>query len=207
MRHEDSVLAEQVGAADAAASGAGGKPLSRTLLCPENQWGPTDCRGLRDPRKLKKLVAAGRLDAESSGLQVYTQDGRVAAQLTGGIGEGVDVPPSKGAMTLLQSGLSLDGCELRPAVVETIPPAVAQRMLDCGSLWGPSEIPEDKSDAERSVFLSIELREGRHRQIRRMCELVGLRALRIHRVRIGNILLGALPPGRWRFLQSGETFT
>ncbi|KAL8433395.1 hypothetical protein ACSSS7_003950 [Eimeria intestinalis] len=72
-----------------AAGGAGGKPLSRTLLCPENQWGPSNCRGLRDPRNLKKLVAAGRLDAESSGLQVYTQDGRVAAQLTGGTDEGV----------------------------------------------------------------------------------------------------------------------
>ncbi|KAL8451003.1 hypothetical protein Emed_002213 [Eimeria media] len=72
-----------------AAGGKGSTPLGKTLLCPENQWGPSDHRGLRDPRKLKKLVAAGRLDVESSGLQVYTQDGRVAAQLTGGIGEGV----------------------------------------------------------------------------------------------------------------------
>ncbi|KAL8272088.1 hypothetical protein Esti_004023 [Eimeria stiedai] len=198
-----------------AAGCAGGKPVSRTLLCPENQWGPSDCRGLRDPRRLKKLVAAGRLDVESSGLQVYTQDGRVAAQLTGGTGEGVakeylvqvDVPPSKDAMTLLRSGLSLDGCDLRPAVVTTVPPAVAQRVLDGGSLLSLSEIPEDNSDSECSVFLSIQLREGRHRQIRRMCELVGLRALRIHRIRIGKILLGSLPPGRWRCLQPGETFS
>lgn len=117
----------------------------------------------------------------------------------------VDVPPSKDAMTLMESGLSLDGCELLPAVVKPIAPEVAMRILGEASVSADLAL-ESCSVSQSSVFFSIELREGRHRQIRRMCELVGLRALRIHRIRIGNIFLGSLPPGRWRYLQRGESF-
>jgi 23S rRNA pseudouridine2604 synthase len=54
--------------------------------------------------------------------------------------------------------------------------------------------------------LSFVLTEGRKRQIRRMCELVGLRVTGLKRVRIGRVRLGDLPLGQWRFLREGETF-
>jgi 23S rRNA pseudouridine2604 synthase len=54
--------------------------------------------------------------------------------------------------------------------------------------------------------LRFVLREGKKRQIRRMCELVGLKVTGLKRVRIGKVLLGDLPQGQWRFLRSGERF-
>lgn len=123
----------------------------------------------------------------------------------------VDVPPSEGALTLLRSGLSLDGYELLPAVVKSVPQDVGRRLVDgvTSDAVCISSEPSGRTlpSQQPSVFFSIELREGRNRQIRRMCELVGLRALRVHRIRIGNISLGSLPPGRWRHLLKGERFS
>ena len=81
-------------------------------------------------------------------------------------------------LALLNHGLELDGEPLKPALVEWANP-----------------------DQLRFV-----LREGKKRQIRRMCEAVGLKVLGLKRVRIGAVKLGALPPGQWRYLRSGETF-
>ena len=78
----------------------------------------------------------------------------------------------------LNHGLSLDGKALRPAEVS----------------W---QNPEQ---------LRFVLREGKKRQIRRMCELVGLEVLALKRVRIGRVMLGNLPPGRWRVLRADEAF-
>jgi 23S rRNA pseudouridine2604 synthase len=50
------------------------------------------------------------------------------------------------------------------------------------------------------------LREGKKRQIRRMCELVGLEVVGLKRVRMGSVPLGALPPGQWRYLSADESF-
>ena len=50
------------------------------------------------------------------------------------------------------------------------------------------------------------LREGKKRQIRRMCELVGLKVVGLKRVRIGRVMLGNLPPGQWRYLATNELF-
>ncbi|MCB1983195.1 MAG: pseudouridylate synthase, partial [Rhodoferax sp.] len=82
------------------------------------------------------------------------------------------------AIDRLRHGLWLDGRPLRPARVS----------------WAN----EDQ--------LRVVLREGRKRQIRRMCELVGLKVVALKRVRIGRVVLGALPPGQWRFLGSHERF-
>ena len=81
-------------------------------------------------------------------------------------------------LALLNHGLSLDGRELKPAKVE----------------W----LNEDQ--------LRFVLVEGRKRQIRRMCELVGLKAVGLKRVRIGKVKLSDLPLGQWRFLREDETF-
>ena len=81
-------------------------------------------------------------------------------------------------MARLRHGLELDGVALRPARVS----------------WQNEE------------QLRIVLREGRKRQIRRMCELVGLEVLGLKRVRIGSVALGALPAGQWRYLREDERF-
>ena len=158
------------------------------LVTPENRW-PED-RGIQfHGGHLRHLAPAGRLDIDSTGLLVLTQDGRVAKALIGEdsrvekeylvrvrrIDAGA-VPPED--IARLEHGLELDGKELKPAKVS----------------WAN----EDQ--------LRFVLREGRKRQIRRMCELVGLEVLGLKRVRIGSVVLGKLPPGQWRYLRSDESF-
>jgi 23S rRNA pseudouridine2604 synthase len=131
------------------------------------------------------LAPAGRLDIDSTGLLVLTQDGRIAKQLIGD-NSAVDkeylvrVQGQLNAqgLKLLNHGLSLDGAALRPAQVS----------------W-------QNQDQLRFV-----LHEGKKRQIRRMCELVGLKVVGLKRIRIGNVLLGDLPVGQWRYLAAGEQF-
>jgi 23S rRNA pseudouridine2604 synthase len=153
------------------------------LVQPPNQVPSDKIRFRRD--WLRGLAPAGRLDIDSTGLLVLTQDGRVARQL---IGDDSDVEKEylvrvegrlddKG-LALLNHGLSLDGKQLRPAQVS----------------W----LNDDQ--------LRFILKEGRKRQIRRMCELVGLRVVGLKRVRIGKIKLGDLPLGQWRLLREGESF-
>ena len=155
-----------------------------TLIQPETQFS-TPGTPVFHPRHLKGLAPAGRLDIDSTGLLVLTQDGRVARQL---IGEDSQVDKeylvrvegrlAEKGLALLNHGLSLDGRQLKPAKVE----------------W----LNEDQ--------LRFVLREGRKRQIRRMCELVGLKVVGLKRVRIGSIKLGDLPLGQWRFLREDERF-
>ncbi len=137
------------------------------------------------PSHLKGLAPAGRLDIDSTGLLVLTQDGRVARQLIGDDSKvekeylvRVEGPLDGISLALLNHGLELDGKKLRPAKVA----------------WA-------NSDQLRFV-----LTEGRKRQIRRMCELVGLRVTGLKRVRIGRVCLGDLPLGQWRFLRESEGF-
>ena len=134
--------------------------------------------------------------SRKTGLLVLTQDGRVAKAL---IGEdsGVEkeylvrvqwmaqpdatdvsrvVPPE--AIEQLRFGLELDGRQLKPAKVS----------------W------------QNEHQLRFVLREGRKRQIRSMCELVGLKVVGLRRVRMGRVVLGDLPVGQWRFLRPDEQF-
>jgi 23S rRNA pseudouridine2604 synthase len=137
------------------------------------------------PWMLRGLAPAGRLDVDSTGLLVLTQDGRIARKL---IGEDSDAEKEylvrvggamvKDGLKLLGHGLELDGKPLKPARVK--------------------QINDDQ--------LHFILREGRKRQIRRMCELVGLRVTGLKRVRIGRVRLGDLAPGHWRFLRADEAF-
>ena len=159
------------------------------LVTPANQW-REDRSGTRFLREhLKNLVPAGRLDIDSVGLLILTQDGRIAKQL---IGEDSEVEkeylvrvamadrrrlPDSG-LALLRHGLELDGEALRPAQVE----------------W----VNEDQ--------LRFVLTQGKKRQIRRMCEAVGLQVLGLKRVRIGKVMLGDLPAGQWRYLRADESF-
>lgn len=205
-----------------------------TLVQPQNRWVDDNARFFFHPSQLKSLVPAGRLDIDSTGLLVLTQDGRVARQLIGEdatmekeylvrvIYTGVEntaaansaaatyaarpvarAPLPTGAtqqlsriddddpistdvqsvfpaakLALLRHGLSLDGQKLKPALVE----------------W---QNPEQ---------LRFVLTEGKKRQIRRMCEQVGLKVVGLKRVRIGRVMLGNLPVGQWRYLAPHEQF-
>ena len=154
------------------------------LIGPDNQFDRDTAQRFHHSH-LRGLAPAGRLDIDSTGLLVLTQNGRVARQL---IGEDSKVEKEylvrvegvldARGLALLNHGLELDGRHLRPAHVE----------------W----INQDQ--------LRFVLREGRKRQIRRMCECVGLKVTGLKRVRIGKVKLGDLPLGEWRFLGSDEAF-
>ncbi len=169
-----------------------------TLITAHSRWAQDKSPHKFQPRQLQGLAPAGRLDIDSVGLLVFTQDGRIARQL---IGESSLVPKEylvrvqyQGAsglverdvmsafpqakLALLRHGLSLDGQALRPAQVE----------------W---QNPEQ---------LRFVLTEGKKRQIRRMCEQVDLKVVGLKRVRIGRIALGQLPLGQWRYLEPHEMF-
>lgn len=152
------------------------------LITADNQFNKNDKRRLK-PHDLKGLAVAGRLDIDSQGLLLFTQDGSLARKIIGEDSEiekeyivrvKGDLPPDQ--LQLLRHGLSLDGEALLPAQVE----------------W----INEDQ--------LRFILKEGKKRQIRRMCETVGLKVTGLKRVRIGRLRLGDLPEGQWRFLRSDE---
>ena len=155
-----------------------------SLIGPDNQFDRADAQRFH-PSHLKGIAPAGRLDIDSTGLLVLTQDGRIARQLIGDDSKvekeylvRVEGRLDERGLALLNHGLELDGRTLRPAKVE----------------W----LNEDQ--------LRFVLREGRKRQIRRMCELVGLKVVGLKRVRIGRVKLGDLPLGQWRFLREDERF-
>jgi 23S rRNA pseudouridine2604 synthase len=160
------------------------KPAS-TLVIAENHYSGDRSKLRFGPQHLRGLAPAGRLDIDSTGLLILTQDGRIAKQL---IGENsriekeylvrVSGKMGRDGLALLQHGLSLDGEALRPAQVS----------------W-------QNQDQLRFV-----LRQGKKRQIRRMCELVGLTVTGLKRVRIGKVILGDLPVGQWRYLRDDEQF-
>ncbi|ODP30833.1 pseudouridine synthase [Pandoraea sp. ISTKB] len=164
------------------------------LVTSEHHWAEDDAGVRFSPSHLRSLAPAGRLDIDSTGLLVLTQDGRIAKQL---IGEDSDIEkeylvrvsynehtqnvdahfPAE-RLALLRHGLELDDQPLKPAQVD----------------W---QNPEQ---------LRFVLKEGKKRQIRRMCELVGLHVTGLKRVRMGRITLGNLPVGEWRYLRTGEGF-
>ncbi len=173
------------------------KPVGYVSGTPEKDYKPaaslittTNCshkppKNFINNKSLHSLAPAGRLDIDSEGLLVLTQDGRIARKL---INPDSDIEKeylirfkgdlSQAKLNLLRHGLSLDGKQLKPAKV--------------------NQINRDQ--------LKFILKEGRKRQIRRMCKQIGLNILKLQRVRIGRIRLGSLPLGQWRVLKSGENF-
>ena len=183
-----------------------GHEAAATLIGAPSQWRgdartPSDGRRFA-PEHTRGLAPCGRLDIDSVGLLVLTQDGRIARQLIGensGIskeylvrvqwapngpqGAGVVAqnveavfPPAQ--LARLRHGLSLDDQPLKPAQVEWMNP-------------------------EQLRFVLV---EGKKRQIRRMCEQVGLHVVGLKRIRIGGVVLGNLPVGQWRYLGAEESF-
>ncbi len=162
----------------------GYKPASTLFTADAHFAGDRSTQGFT-PTQQRGLAPAGRLDIDSTGLLVLTQDGRIARLL---IGEEspidkeylvrVEGKLSDADLARLNFGLSLDDQPLRRAQVT----------------W---------QNADQLCFV---LREGKKRQIRRMCELVGLKVTGLKRVRIGKVRLGDLPVGQWRYLRDDEQF-
>ena len=151
-----------------------------------------DEQGRRDLRDLirgvpERVVPVGRLDLDSEGLLLLTNDGELANRLMHPSHEvekcyrtwvrGEDVPT---ALKRLGQPMELDGYRLRPAKVKLL-----------------ETTPE-------GAVLEITIHEGRNRQVRRMCELAGLAVTRLCRVREGGLRLEGLRPGQWRTLTAEE---
>ena len=169
-----------------------------TLVQARNHWKGDASRTRFSPAQLRGLAPAGRLDIDSVGLLVLTQDGRVARQLIGedsdiekeylvrvlwqgpqgDVAQNVQAVFPREQLARLRHGLSLDGQPLKPAQVD----------------W---QNPEQ---------LRFVLKEGKKRQIRRMCEQVGLKVVGLKRIRMGRVVLGQLPAGQWRYLAPHERF-
>jgi 23S rRNA pseudouridine2604 synthase len=150
------------------------------LITEENQWEED-----RHPfRKLAgQLNVVGRLDVNSKGLLLLTQDGRVAKEIIGPdsnvekeyvVRYQGEISPQN--LSLLREGLFLDGKKLKKADV--------------------------KRHGENTLLFI--LKEGKKRQIRRMCERISLELTSLKRVRIGRLQLGDLPSGKWRFVDRSE---
>lgn len=214
------------------------------------------------------LAPAGRLDMDSTGMLILTQDGTLARALIGGDGKvekeyhvtvtQQQMPPNyvqggaedatvvtKKQLALLRYGLHLDGRQLRPALVDVIPEVIVpynhqgntsqyvrrkpkrgrnrdRQYSKLRSSRNPqsrrhfsqlsperkhgtrSDPYDDASVAHPTAELRIVLREGRYRQIRRMCDAVGLNVHGLHRVRIGDLAIGDLSTGYWRFATESD---
>ena len=160
-------------------------PTASSLIVKAN-LSPTDRSGLRYRRNHShNLAPAGRLDIDSHGLLVLTQDGRIARRLIAPDSTiekeylvRVEGEVTKTVLRQLSHGLELDGRKLKPMTLAKLKPDL----------------------------LKMTLIEGRKRQIRRMCGLVGLRVKGLKRVRIGKVKLATLAPGQWRYLGPDESF-
>lgn len=133
--------------------------------------------------KLKKLYPVGRLDKDSKGLILFTNDGIFSKKIIGEESEcekeyyaKLEGNISDGALKRLEFGISLDGKKLKPAIVKRV---------------------------SKNSF-NIILKEGRNRQIRRMCEKVGFEVILLKRLRISNIYLNDLQEGKFEYLTKDE---
>lgn len=159
-------------------------PEAFDLITPANQH-KKDKGPKFDSTHLRKLAVAGRLDIDSKGLLVLTQDGALAKRIVGEESEvekeylvRVEGDITELAVRKLKKGLSLDGESLKVAKIEVI----------------------------EAGLMKFIITEGKKRQIRRMCELVKLRVVSLKRVRVGSVVLADLPEGKWRFLKPNEIF-
>jgi len=159
------------------------------LIKPENRWADDPAPEQFHPTQLRSLVPAGRLDIDSVGLLVLTQDGRVAKTL---IGEDTSIEKEY----LVRVQYTKEG---------KLPESDLKKL--CFGLWmdGKPLLPA-KVRWQNDDQLSFTLKEGKKRQIRRMCDMVGLKVIGLKRVRIGKVKLGDLPVGQWRYLRADEQF-
>ncbi|MBP8639522.1 MAG: rRNA pseudouridine synthase [Oscillospiraceae bacterium] len=152
----------------------------------------SDDRGRRTVADLTNNVGVrvypvGRLDYDSEGLLIMTDDGELAHKLmhpSHEIGKTYELRAQGGdmahALEILRSPLDIDGYTINPAVVKLL------------------------NQSENDALFLVTIKEGRNRQIRKMCEQAGITVIRLKRISEGNLNLGKLPSGEWRYLESAE---
>ncbi len=204
-----------------------------TLVQPQNRWAEDNARFFFHGSQLKSLVPAGRLDIDSTGLLVLTQDGRIARQLIGEesvmekeylvrvIYTGVhnaaaadSAAATYAARPLPRSAqpgqitqlTRIDDDDPVSLDVQSVFPVEKLRQLRHGLSLDGQALKPAKVEWQNPEQLRFVLTEGKKRQIRRMCELVGLKVVGLKRVRVGNVMLGNLPVGQWRYLAPHEKF-
>ncbi|MBR5528266.1 MAG: rRNA pseudouridine synthase [Clostridia bacterium] len=135
-----------------------------------------------------RVYPCGRLDMDSEGLLLLTNDGDVADKLMHPrnhlekiyhVKVRTEIPQD--IVTRLNEPMEIDGYQLKPVTVAIV------------------------SRKEGTTVLRFTLSEGRNRQIRKMCEKVGLEVMRLRRIAVGELNIGTLKPGQWRFLNHAET--
>ncbi len=154
---------------------------------------PTLSKYIKEPG----FYPAGRLDRDSEGLMVLTDDGRLQAQIANPKHKmsktylvQVEGIPSDTDIATLRAGVTLKDGPTRPAKAEAIPSP--------DSLW-PRDPPVRFRKTVPDSWIKITISEGRNRQVRRMAASVGLPCLRLIRVQVGAWALNDLVPGAWRF--------
>lgn len=135
----------------------------------------------------ERIYPVGRLDKDSEGLLILTNDGDFANSL---------IHPSKNVFKTYR-------VTVKPNVNEEMLIKLSSKMVIDDFETQPAQVELITSEPGRSV-LKISIKEGRNRQIRKMCESVGLNVARLKRISIGNIKLGMLPTGKWRNLKDEE---
>jgi len=183
------------------------------LFQPQNRWRDDNARFFFHPSQLRGLAPAGRLDIDSTGLLILTQDGRVARQL---IGED-SVMEKEYLVRVTYTGLSptaaqpgqlsrIDDDDPVTNNVQAVFPSPLLAHLRHGLSLDGQALKPARVEWQNPEQLRFVLTEGKKRQIRRMCELVGLKVVGLKRVRIGQVMLGNLPLGQWRYLAPHERF-
>jgi 23S rRNA pseudouridine2457 synthase len=158
---------------------------------PEGRW-----RGLKEFIEVPGVYVAGRLDADSEGLLLLTDDGRLQARIADPRFKlektywvQVEGMPTNAALVALREGVQLNDGPTRPA---------RARVLDTAPDVWPRQPPVRERKNIPTAWLELAISEGRNRQVRRMTAAVGLPTLRLVRVAIGPHTLEGLAPGAWR---------
>ncbi|HVJ30561.1 MAG TPA: pseudouridine synthase [Gammaproteobacteria bacterium] len=146
--------------------------------------------------RLRNVYPAGRLDTDSEGLLLLTDDGALQARIANPRHKlpktywaQVEGLPTDAALAALQSGVNLGDFVTKPAG--------ARRIDEPAGLW-PRDPPIRYRAKIPTAWLELTLREGKNRQVRRMTARVGFPTLRLVRAAIGSVDLTGLAPGKWR---------